>query len=135
MGDFNLGDTSLPERMNDAEKEIHTLLFRMDQFEKQRIPDRLVEVETAVENLDTKLGHLARIGEHTNREIATVRAELNEDIDELQSVVNDRMATLQSSVDRMAGRITGVVTTIVAIATVASFVLDHWDKIKAFLGS
>lgn len=135
MGDFNLSDTSMPERLNGAEKEIHTLLFRMDQFEKQRIPDRLIEVEAAVENLDTKLGELTRLGERTNRELMVVRAELNKDIEELQATVHDRITSLQSSVDKMAGRITGVVTTIMALATVASFALEHWDKIRAFFGS
>lgn len=135
MGDFKLADTSLPERMGDAEKEIHTLLFRMEQFEKQRIPDRLTEVEAAVENLDTKLVELTRIGERTNRELVTVRAEMNEDIEELRAVVHDRTAVLQSSVDRMSGRITGIVTTIMVLATVVSFALEHSDKIKMLFGA
>lgn len=134
MGDFSVADTSLPDRVNTLEKETHVLLFRMDQYDLHRLPDRLTSVEAAVRSLDEKLDDIHTSMERMNGNLNAVRSEINADIEQMEDILQTQIATIRSSLDNLYGRIAGIVAVLTALGIAGSFVMDHWATVAKILG-
>ena len=134
MGDFSVADTSLPDRVNTLEKETHVLLFRMDQYDLHRLPDRLTSVEAAVRSLDEKLDDIHTSMERMNGNLNAVRSEINADIEQMETLLQGQIGSIRSSLDHLYGRIAGIVAALTVLGIGASFVIEHWDNITKIVG-
>lgn len=135
MGDFSVADTSLPDRVNTLEKETHVLLFRMDQYDLHRLPDRLTSVEAAVRSLDEKLDDIHTSMERMNGNLNAVRSEINADIEQMESLLQGQIGSIRSSLDQLYGRIAGIVAVLTSLGICVSFVVEHWSIVTKIMGN
>lgn len=122
------------QRIGGVERELHTLLFRMEQMERHRLPDRLTEAEAAMANMESRIAELKMMSERTNSLVGTMRAEMTADIDQLSDSLTEKTSAIERKLDRLLLKISTVVATTIAITGGAVWVLNNLGTVLQLLG-
>ena len=131
MGDFNMGETSIPGRLADVERSVHTMQFRLEQIDQHRLPDRMTGVESAMRKMEDSINDLKNTSHQTMSVLRETRQEVNEDL----TSMGERMFMLQSSVDKLSGKIVGAVAASTILVGAAAWAVEHFQLLSRFTGA
>jgi hypothetical protein len=131
-------ETSIPARLGEAERALHTIHFRLNQLDSQRLPDRMAGVESTMRSMQADLEDLSVTAHRTNQMVNTIRMEINADLNKMEDSLTERTQKIQGSLDKLIVRITATVTTSVVLIGVFAWVMERFQVIpaviKAFAG-
>lgn len=131
MGGFRMEDSSIPARMGEAERSLHTLQFRVDHLDAQRLPDRLAGMESTMLNVQRDLTDLRATAHHTNDLVSEIRMELTQDLGKMEDVFLERTYALKTAIDKLTTRIVATVATATVILGVVAWAVEHFNVISA----
>ncbi len=115
------------KRLQTAEKSLHTINFRLDQMDAHRLPDRVVGMEAAIKGMQQDFAELNRTAHRTNELVNTARAEINADLDHMEEVFATKTSAIQSSLDRLYGRLFGVITGATVCIGIVAWIVERFD--------
>lgn len=115
------------KRLQTAEQSLHTINFRLDQLDAHRLPDRVVGMEAAIKGMQQDFAELNRTAHRTNDLVNTVRAEINVDLSRMEEVFASKTSAIQSTLDRLYGRIFGVITGATVCIAVVAWIVERFD--------
>jgi len=131
-------ETSIPARLGEAERALHTIDFRLNQLDSQRLPDRLAGVESTMRSMQADLEDLSVTAHRTNQMVNTIRMEINADLNNMEDSLTKRTQKIQGSLDKLIVRITTTVTTSMLLIGAFVWIMERFQVIpaviKAFAG-
>lgn len=118
-----MSETSFPERLSDVERKLHTVEFRLEQFDAQRLPDRMTGVEAAMQNMQRELVNLNETAHYTNELLGDIRQEINADLNSTEESFAARSDSVEAAVHNLDLRVTGMTNRVVgAVAASTVFI-------------
>lgn len=134
MGGYSVGETSIPGRLSEVERALHTVQFRLDQLDQHRLPDRMVGVEAAMRKVEDSIADLKVTTTQTIELLRDTRSELNDDLNAIEEGFNTRMMSIQSSLDKLIGKIVGAVAASTVFVGAIVWVLEQSGFVDKFFG-
>lgn len=118
-----MSETSFPERLADVERKLHTVEFRLEQFDAQRLPDRMTGVEATMQNMQRELSNINETAHYTNELIGDMRQEINADLNSAEESFAARSELVEKAVHNLDIRVTSMTNRVVgAVAASTVFV-------------
>lgn len=114
-------------RLGEIERELHTIRFRLEHMDAYRLPDRVTSMESAMSKVNSDLVELKSMTHRTNDLVNAVRAEINADLDTMAQNFFDKTADIQSSLDRLNGRIIGTIATSTVFVGAVIWFVEYFD--------
>lgn len=134
MGGYSVGETSIPGRLAEVERDLHTVRFRLEQIDQHRLPDRMTGVESAMRNMEDSINDLKTTSHQTMSVLRETRAELSDDMNSMEDMMNTRITNLQSSVDKLTGKLIGAVAASTIIVGAVAWIIEHFQLLVRFTG-